>query len=229
MAGMGNVGGDASDWRNVGESAGDWAGGKERGQTDAERPCEAWRRGLLRGPLGGIEPLGARGPDGEDTSGGTRGIGWDGTRRGRSAQAPTWPLRRRKTDGSRRQRIGTGGLDANLGREWARPSDCRSMERGRWGHRGGGLGRPRGPGPRTRGLPNPGHRRRDWGGRRWGRAAQGRRRDSQKEREDRESDRECQKREWRQCAGQRQCDCDSERVRERCKKPGHRGEPTTCV
>jgi hypothetical protein len=97
---MGNVGEDASDWRNVGENASDWTGGKERGQTDAERPCEAWRRGLLRGPLRGIEALGARGLDGEETSGGgvarggkgsgtgkggsagTRGIGGDGTRGG---------------------------------------------------------------------------------------------------------------------------------------------------
>jgi hypothetical protein len=68
------------------------------------------------------------------------------------------------------------------------------MKRGKWGHRGGGLSRPRDPSSRIRGLSNPGHRRRDWGGRRWSQAAQGRRRDSQREREDRESDRECQRR-----------------------------------
>ena len=38
LAGMVNVGEGASDWRNGGEIAIDWAGGKERGQTDAERP-----------------------------------------------------------------------------------------------------------------------------------------------------------------------------------------------
>jgi hypothetical protein len=42
-----------------------------------------------------------------------------------------------------------------------------------------------------------GHRRRDWGGLRWGQAAQGQRRNPQKEREDRESDRGCQRHEWR--------------------------------
>ena len=104
---MGNVGEDASDWGNVGENASDWAGGKGIGQTDAEIPCEAWRRGLLRGPLGGSEALGARGPDGEETSGGgvarggkgsgtgngggagTRGIGWDGAGGGGSGSKGT--------------------------------------------------------------------------------------------------------------------------------------------
>ncbi len=38
LAGMVNVGEGASDWRNGGGHAIDWAGGKERGQTDAERP-----------------------------------------------------------------------------------------------------------------------------------------------------------------------------------------------
>ncbi len=81
--------------RNVGEDASDWTGGKERGQldagregndrltaslvclgvgalvkedrTDTERPCNAWRRGLRLGTLGGIEVLGARGTGGEET------------------------------------------------------------------------------------------------------------------------------------------------------------------
>jgi hypothetical protein len=86
-------------------------------------------------------------------------------------------------------------------------------ERGRWGHRGGGLGRPRGPGQGTRGMPNPGYRKRDWGGRQWDQEAQGQRWDPRKGIEDRESDRGCQRREWRQCAGQRQCGCDNERER----------------
>ncbi len=90
--------------RNVGEDASDWSGGKERGQTDAERPCEAWTRGLRLETLGGSEALGARGTDGEETIGGwvarggkgsgtgngggarTRGIGRDGTRGGGSDQ-----------------------------------------------------------------------------------------------------------------------------------------------
>ena len=38
LAGMVNVGEGASDWRKGGENEIDWAGGKERGQTDAERP-----------------------------------------------------------------------------------------------------------------------------------------------------------------------------------------------
>jgi hypothetical protein len=63
----------------------------------------------------------------------------EGGCKGRNAQAPTWPLRRRKAGGSRRLRIGTGGWDANLGRGWAQPSDCPFVERGRWGHRGGEL------------------------------------------------------------------------------------------
>ncbi len=117
MAGMVNVVEDASDWRNVGENASEWAGGKERGQTDAERPCEAWRQGLLLGPLEGSEAGGARGTDGEETSGGgvarggkgsgagngggvgTRGIGWDGTRGGERWQ-----------QGHRRRRVAGGGM-----------------------------------------------------------------------------------------------------------------------
>ncbi len=94
------------------EDADDWAGGKERGHTDAgregndgltawpvgvgvvaltkegrtdtERPCEAWRRGLRLGMLGGSEVLGVRGTGGEETSGGgvARGGKGNGTGNG---------------------------------------------------------------------------------------------------------------------------------------------------
>ena len=188
-------------------------------------PGDEWRLAREEGALEREESVELERAGGEATA---RAQAEEGCR-GRNAPAPTWPLRRQKTGGSRRLRIGTGGWGANLGRGWARPSDCRSEGRGRWGHRGGGLGRPRGPGPRTRGLPNPGHRRRDWGGRRWGQVAQGQRRDPRKGREDRESGQGCQRREWRQYAGQRQCGCDNGRERERCRKPGHRGAPTTAA
>ncbi len=108
------------------------------GGTDGE---ETIGGGVARGGKGSCTGngggSGARGIGGEGTrgvGGGSKGTGGRG-RRGRNAPAPTWPLRRRKTGGSRRLRIGTGGWDANLGRGWARPSDCRSGERGKWGHR----------------------------------------------------------------------------------------------
>jgi hypothetical protein len=191
--------------RGMETRASSWNARGERGAGG-----ERHRRGRDKASGGGVAQGGKSSGIG---NGGGAGIGWDGTRGvgggskgtggggavvetviagggrtpGRNAPAPTWPLRRRKTGVSRRLRIDTGGWDANLGRGWARPRDCRSGERGRWVHRGGGLGRPRGPGQRTRGLLSRGHRRRNWGGLRWGQAVQGQRRNPRKGREDRES------------------------------------------
>jgi hypothetical protein len=166
------------------------------------------------------------GAAGREASAGTRRKEWEAAARALAGAVPSWGLRLPAGEGRR----GRGCSSTHLATsetedrcvspsaDWYRRVGCQPGERlgpaaidglGR-GEDGGKRGGGRGPGQGTRGLPNLSHRRRDWGGWRWGQAAQGQRRDPRKGREDRESDRGCQRREWHQCAGQRQCDCDND-------------------
>ncbi len=134
--------------RGMETRASSWSARRERGaggeRHRRKRQVEVgWRevgKGVAPAMMGALEREASAGIERAEWKVAARALAGGG-RRGRNAPAPTWQLWRRKTGGSRRLRIGTGGWDANLGRGWARPSDCRSVKRGRGGHRGGGLGR----------------------------------------------------------------------------------------
>jgi hypothetical protein len=98
-----------------------WGETRRRGREapTGKRQAEAWWREVEK--EGALAMAGVR--EREASAGMKRAEGQAaakaqaaGGHRGRNAQAPTWPLLRRKTGGSRRRQIGTRGWDANLGR-----------------------------------------------------------------------------------------------------------------